>query len=79
MLDDVAELIEHGPFNDDVPNSLRAKAAELRAALSEPDAVQEEPESLYWKAVRTGEYPAIWPPITMARDELEHFRATHGL
>ena len=38
-----------------------------------------EPESAYQKAIRTGKRPAIWPPIVMTRDDLEHFRRTHGI
>jgi hypothetical protein len=37
------------------------------------------PESEYEKAIRTGVKPAIWPPIVMTREELNHFRATHGM
>lgn len=33
-------------------------------------------ESVYWKAIRTGVYPEIWPPIFMSLDELIHFRST---
>ena len=35
----------------------------------------EPPESEYWKAIRTGKKPAIWPPITMTQEELDHFRS----
>lgn len=31
-------------------------------------------ESSYWRAVRTGEYPEIWPPVVMSPSELAHFR-----
>ncbi len=36
-------------------------------------------ESEYRKALRTGKKPSIWPPIVMTRDDLNHFRAAHGL
>lgn len=36
-------------------------------------------ESEYCKAIRTGVKPDLWPPISMTRDELDHFRATHGI
>lgn len=39
----------------------------------------EEKESEYAKALRTGVKPAIWPPIMMSREELEHFRSANGL
>lgn len=39
---------------------------------------QEPLESEYWRAVRTGNLPRIWPPISMTRDELKHFRASRG-
>ncbi len=37
------------------------------------------PETEYEKALRTGIKPAIWPPIVMTREELEHFRASVGI
>lgn len=36
-------------------------------------------ESQYEKAIRTGVKPAIWPPIMMTWEELNHFRASHGM
>lgn len=36
---------------------------------------QEFKETEYWKAIRTGKKPPVWPPLIMTRDELEHFRA----
>lgn len=33
-------------------------------------------ESEYQKALRTGIQPAIWPPIMMTKDDVDHFRAT---
>ena len=36
------------------------------------------PESEYEKAIRTGVKPAIWPPVVMTREELNHFRAMHS-
>jgi hypothetical protein len=38
-----------------------------------------EPESPYAKYLRTGNKPKIWPPLVMTREELDHFRATHGI
>lgn len=37
------------------------------------------PETEYAKALRTGVKPDIWPPISMTREELDHFRRTHGI
>lgn len=51
------------------------QARELAAMLCKH---ADSAESEYWKAVRTGKKPKIWPPITMTREELEHFRQTHG-
>lgn len=45
--------------------------------VSEPP--QELQETQYQKAIRTGIKPAIWPPISMTGDDLQHFRATHGI
>lgn len=36
-------------------------------------------ETEYRKTLRTGKKPAIWPPIVMTQEDLQHFRATHGI
>lgn len=38
-----------------------------------------EEESPYWRAIRTGIKPEIWPPIFMSQDELHHFRRSCGI
>lgn len=53
----------------------KAEAARRNAKRPRPG---RKKETEYQKAIRTGIKPAIWPPIVMTREDLEHFRAHLG-
>lgn len=62
----------------------KRKASDIKAAIqllrSHGYTVNDPPkETEYAKALRTGVKPAIWPPIVMTREELEHFRQSVGI
>lgn len=45
-----------------------------RRVLAKAKACAEPVETEYRKALRTGVMPAIWPPIVMTEEDLQHFR-----
>jgi hypothetical protein len=58
--------------------TLKPKLESFSEALAALAAIRsgnlEPKETDYRKAIRTGKLPAVWPPISMSHEDLEHFR-----
>jgi len=87
----IRQLRKHLDAREQVLQRLLAENVKLKEDLStmrhtltltermyeEKGTTDQPPESEYAKAIRTDEMPAIWPPISMTAEELQHFRQTH--
>ncbi len=62
-----------------MPKNRKIEAAIKLLEQNEYSVTAPPGESDYQKALRTGKKPAIWPPIVMTQDDLNHFRSTHGI
>jgi hypothetical protein len=82
VLTSICEFLANGTpvvNGSDLHADALAYRDQLAQAIAAEQAKQTPAESAYEKAIRTGVKPAIWPPISMTAEELDHFRRTHGI
>ena len=65
---------ERYDFENVAESSWKAALRIERRRVKEPKPTESE----YAKSIRTGVKPDIWPPLIMTRDDLKHFRCSHG-